>query len=80
MSSKLELTEVSFLICFWLFIFLDIFLVSYKVRNKMQSNLDQTRKLLSNTEEQLKKCHYALKGKDFIISEQRKAGMFELSS
>ncbi|XP_024038388.1 kinesin-like protein KIN-5C [Citrus clementina] len=38
-----------------------------------ESNLDQTIKLLNNTEEQLKKCQYALKEKDFIISEQKKA-------
>ncbi|GAY33075.1 hypothetical protein CUMW_005500 [Citrus unshiu] len=38
-----------------------------------ESNLDQTIKLLNNVEEQLKKCQYALKEKDFIISEQKKA-------
>lgn len=43
----------------------------------MQKNLDQTRKLLASTEEELKKCWYALKEKDFVISEQRKAGTFE---
>lgn len=46
----------------------------------MQSNLDQTIKLLNNVEEQLKKCQYALKEKDFIISEQKKAGLYKLSS
>ncbi|KAJ4705284.1 Kinesin-like protein [Melia azedarach] len=38
-----------------------------------EKNLDQTRKLLASTEEELKKCWYALKEKDFVISEQRKA-------
>ncbi|GAU49062.1 hypothetical protein TSUD_25200, partial [Trifolium subterraneum] len=35
--------------------------------------LRQTSILLANTEEELKKCRYTLKEKDFIISEQRKA-------
>ncbi|KAJ0028790.1 hypothetical protein Pint_36047 [Pistacia integerrima] len=38
-----------------------------------EKNLNQTSKLLANTEEELKKCWYALKEKDFVISEQRKA-------
>ncbi|PRQ43996.1 putative plus-end-directed kinesin ATPase [Rosa chinensis] len=38
-----------------------------------EKTLDHTAKLLSNTEEDLMKCHYALKEKDFIISEQKKA-------
>lgn len=43
----------------------------------MQKDLNQTGKLLANAEEELKKCWYALKEKDFVISEQRKAGMLE---
>jgi kinesin family protein 11 len=42
---------------------------------KPQKNLNQTSKLLANTEEELKKCQYALKEKSFIIFEQRKAGI-----
>ncbi|KAM7526033.1 hypothetical protein LguiA_015935 [Lonicera macranthoides] len=38
-----------------------------------QKNLNQTSKLLANTEEELKRCQYALKERDFIISEQKKA-------
>ncbi|GLT62689.1 hypothetical protein SLA2020_353070 [Shorea laevis] len=38
-----------------------------------EKNLDNTKTLLVNTEEELKKCCYALKEKDFIISEQKKA-------
>ncbi|CAI8602433.1 unnamed protein product [Vicia faba] len=38
-----------------------------------EKNLKQTSTLLDNTEEELKKCRYILKEKDFIISEQRKA-------
>ncbi|XP_038688235.1 kinesin-like protein KIN-5C isoform X1 [Tripterygium wilfordii] len=38
-----------------------------------EKNLTQTNKLLANTDEDLKKCRYALKERDFIISEQRKA-------
>ncbi|XP_021892543.1 kinesin-like protein KIN-5C [Carica papaya] len=38
-----------------------------------EKNLNQTGKLLANTEEELKKCQYALKERDFIVSEQRKA-------
>ncbi|KAJ7976146.1 Kinesin-like protein [Quillaja saponaria] len=38
-----------------------------------EKNLNQTSKLLANTEEELKKCRYTLKERDFIISEQRKA-------
>lgn len=40
----------------------------------MQKNLNETSKLLASTEEELKKCHYALKERDFIISQHRKAG------
>ncbi|KDP37322.1 hypothetical protein JCGZ_06776 [Jatropha curcas] len=38
-----------------------------------EKNLNQTSKLLTHTEEELKKCHYALKERDFIISEHKKA-------
>ncbi|XP_062112736.1 kinesin-like protein KIN-5C [Humulus lupulus] len=38
-----------------------------------EKNLNQTSKLLANTEEELRKCHYSLKERDFIISEQKKA-------
>ncbi|XP_010271626.1 PREDICTED: kinesin-like protein KIN-5C [Nelumbo nucifera] len=38
-----------------------------------QKNLDQTTKLLARAEEDLKKSEYAVKERDFIISEQRRA-------
>ncbi|XVE75941.1 hypothetical protein DITRI_Ditri12bG0132500 [Diplodiscus trichospermus] len=38
-----------------------------------EKNLNETRKLLANSEEELKKCRYVLKEKEFIISEQKKA-------
>ncbi|KAJ6316430.1 hypothetical protein OIU78_019674 [Salix suchowensis] len=38
-----------------------------------EKNFNQTIKLLMSTEEELKKCRYSLKERDFIISEQRKA-------
>ncbi|KAJ6870879.1 kinesin-like protein KIN-5C [Populus alba x Populus x berolinensis] len=38
-----------------------------------EKNFNQTIKLLTSTEEELKKCRYSLKERDFIISEQRKA-------
>ncbi|CAI9097700.1 OLC1v1034170C1 [Oldenlandia corymbosa var. corymbosa] len=38
-----------------------------------QKTLGQTCKLLSTTEEDLRKCQYALKERDFVISEQKKA-------
>ncbi|XP_061955780.1 kinesin-like protein KIN-5C [Populus nigra] len=38
-----------------------------------EKNFNQTIKLLTSTEEELKKCRYNLKERDFIISEQRKA-------
>ncbi|XP_050383598.1 kinesin-like protein KIN-5C isoform X2 [Argentina anserina] len=38
-----------------------------------EKTLDHTAKMLSNTEEDLMRCRYALKEKDFIISEQKKA-------
>ncbi|KAL3646890.1 Kinesin-like protein KIN-5C [Castilleja foliolosa] len=41
--------------------------------NATQNNLNLTSKLLANTEDDLKKCQYSLKERDFIISEQRKA-------
>ncbi|KAL2509195.1 kinesin-related protein [Forsythia ovata] len=38
-----------------------------------QKNLNQTSKLLANTEEELNRCQYAVKERDFIISKQKKA-------
>ncbi|XWS43400.1 hypothetical protein CRYUN_Cryun16bG0100200 [Craigia yunnanensis] len=38
-----------------------------------EKNLNKTSKLLANSEEELKKCCYVLKEKEFIISEQKKA-------
>ncbi|XP_061366744.1 kinesin-like protein KIN-5C isoform X2 [Gastrolobium bilobum] len=38
-----------------------------------EKNLKKTDKLLANKEEDLRKCQFTLKEKDFIISEQRKA-------
>ncbi|KAI3694582.1 hypothetical protein L1987_77549 [Smallanthus sonchifolius] len=38
-----------------------------------QNALNQTNKMLADTEETLKKCQYALKERDFIIHEQKKA-------
>ncbi|XP_019153437.1 PREDICTED: kinesin-like protein KIN-5C isoform X1 [Ipomoea nil] len=38
-----------------------------------QKDLNQTSKLLVNTEEDLRRCQYSLKERDFIISEQKKA-------
>ncbi|XP_017977805.1 PREDICTED: kinesin-like protein KIN-5C [Theobroma cacao] len=38
-----------------------------------EKNLNETSKLLANSEEELKKCHYVLREKEFIISEQKKA-------
>ena len=40
----------------------------------MQKNLNETGRLLANSEEELKKCRYVLKEKEFIIFEQKKAG------
>ncbi|XP_071697444.1 kinesin-like protein KIN-5C [Rutidosis leptorrhynchoides] len=38
-----------------------------------QTNLNQTNKVLADTEETLKKCQYALKERDFVINEQKKS-------
>ncbi|KAI3772458.1 hypothetical protein L6452_03644 [Arctium lappa] len=38
-----------------------------------QNNLNQTNKVLASTEDTLKRCQYALKERDFIIYEQKKA-------
>ncbi|KAK8553977.1 hypothetical protein V6N13_072899 [Hibiscus sabdariffa] len=38
-----------------------------------ENNLYETVKLLANSEEELKKCHYVLKENEFIICEQKKA-------
>ncbi|EYU38653.1 hypothetical protein MIMGU_mgv1a000707mg [Erythranthe guttata] len=38
-----------------------------------QKDLNVTSKLLANTEDNLKRCQYSLKERDFIISEQKKA-------
>lgn len=40
-----------------------------------QKDLDSTSKSLANTEDSLKLCQYSLKERDFIISEQKKAGI-----
>lgn len=45
----------------------------------MQKNLSETQKLLANTEEELKKCQYSLREKDYIISQQKKAGLMRIS-
>lgn len=41
----------------------------------LQKQLNQTSKLLAYTEEQLRQNLYTLKERDFIISEQKKAGI-----
>ncbi|GAB2255163.1 hypothetical protein Droror1_Dr00008941 [Drosera rotundifolia] len=41
--------------------------------DSMQKLLNLTRQKLNGAEEEVSRCKYALKGKDFIISEQRKA-------
>ncbi|XP_051132208.1 kinesin-like protein KIN-5C [Andrographis paniculata] len=38
-----------------------------------QKNLNQTSKLLASSEEELKRCRYSIKERDFIISEQKKS-------
>ncbi|KAL0410132.1 UNVERIFIED_CONTAM: Kinesin-like protein KIN-5C [Sesamum latifolium] len=38
-----------------------------------QKDLSETTKLLANTQDELKRCQYSLKERDFIISEQKKA-------
>ncbi|KAG2682990.1 hypothetical protein I3843_10G011500 [Carya illinoinensis] len=45
----------------------------HQEESEKKKNLNQTRKLLANSEEELKKCQYALTEKNFVISEQRKA-------
>ncbi|CAH9082652.1 unnamed protein product [Cuscuta epithymum] len=48
----------------------------FDLTNKLdatQKDLNQTSKVLGNTEEELVQCQYALKERDFIISEQKKA-------
>ncbi|KAM0992875.1 hypothetical protein ACFX2A_008736 [Malus domestica] len=48
----------------------------YELSSKLDSTektLNHTTKLLSTTEEELMKCRYALRERDFIISEQKKA-------
>ncbi|XP_023005901.1 kinesin-like protein KIN-5C [Cucurbita maxima] len=44
-----------------------------KKLDSTEKTLCQTQKLLASTEEELQKCRYLLKEKDFVISEQRKA-------
>ncbi|KAL7096589.1 hypothetical protein ACP275_10G087800 [Erythranthe tilingii] len=41
--------------------------------NATQKDLNQTSKLLADTENELKRCQYFLKERDFIISEQKKS-------
>ncbi|KAI3447447.1 hypothetical protein Pfo_004112 [Paulownia fortunei] len=48
----------------------------FDLSNKLdatQKDLNLTGKLLANTEDDLKRCQYSLKERDFIISEQKKA-------
>ncbi|KAA8516739.1 hypothetical protein F0562_017063 [Nyssa sinensis] len=42
-------------------------------KHDAQQNLNQTSKLLASTGDELRRCQYTLKEKDFIISEQKKA-------
>jgi hypothetical protein len=53
------------------------YIIAYKgnIIKTTQKNLNKTSKLLGNREEELKKCRYTLNEKEFIISEQRKAGI-----
>lgn len=46
----------------------------------LQKNLNQSSKQLANSEEELRKCRYGLKERDFIICEQKKAGIFNYIS
>ncbi|XP_024019672.1 kinesin-like protein KIN-5C [Morus notabilis] len=46
--------------------------LSYKL-DATEKSLNQTSRLLVHTEEELRKCRYALKERDFVISEQKKA-------
>lgn len=48
---------------------------SYSAGQILQKDLEHTSKVLANTKEELKKCNYSIKERDFIISEQRKAGI-----
>lgn len=41
----------------------------------MQKSLEHTSKLLATAREDMKQAQYTLKEKDFVISEQRKAGL-----
>lgn len=41
----------------------------------MQKSLDYTSKLLATTKDELKQVQYNLNERDYIISEQRKAGL-----
>jgi hypothetical protein len=59
---------------FFLF-YTSISIIIKEINFSIQKNLKQTSILLASTEEELKKCRYILKEKDFIISEQRKAGV-----
>lgn len=75
LTNKLNATQVRYLLvedlklCFNLFIFLSL------MCKCLQKDLDLTTKLLANTEDELRLSKYSLKERDFIISEQKKAGI-----
>lgn len=71
LTNKLDATQVSYL--HWLE--QCKISVSSLMWSCLQKDLDLTSKTLANTEDSLKLCQYSLKERDFIISEQKKAGM-----
>lgn len=79
LSNKLDSTEVSYRSAgsFLLPSYSVIHVFLSRKHKTTQKNLNKTAKLLANAEEELKKCRYSLKEKDFIISEQKKAGMHD---
>ncbi|GAB2272165.1 Kinesin-like protein KIN-5C [Dionaea muscipula] len=70
LSSKLDSTQVGY--SYSLLLGFSIRAV-FSIVMPVQKQLNVTRKLLTATEEEVMKCKYVLKEKDFVISEQRKA-------
>lgn len=61
------------ILCFFSFLFFSLSVLS---SFHLQKSLEHTSKLLAAAREDLKQTQYTLKQKDFVISEQKKAGLY----
>lgn len=72
LSTKLDSVEVRYLLFLFDLCGLHISLMPMH----SQKELEKTSNLLASTQESLRKCQYVVKERDFVISEQKRAGIF----